>query len=158
MRIFKMLFYSWHNNETIRLRLGSAASQKIGTFSKHDGNVNGSLLCRLFFSPSPTRRKKITSADPSDLLSSNMGIWRCNCFLGQSEFTFQILLSDATAANLAIKPLRRTRILNCLDWQPSRHLPRFGIPRFSQKSEIYLLIKVNNDCPRRQLHRHIETQ
>ena len=102
MRIFKMLFYSWHNNETIRLRLGSAASQKIGTFSKHDGNVNGSLLCRLFFSPSPTRRKKITSADPSDLLSSNMGIWRCNCFLGQSEFTFQILLSDATAANLAI--------------------------------------------------------
>ena len=48
------------------------------------------------FSPSPLGEKKQTSADPSDLLNSNMAAR--NCLLGQSLFTFQILVSDATAA------------------------------------------------------------
>ena len=47
----------------------------------------------VFFFTLANSARKITSADPSDLLSSNM-VAR-NCLLGQSEFTFQILVSDA---------------------------------------------------------------
>ena len=61
--------------------------------------AKASLLCRCFSSPSPTWRKKYRLLTRATYW---VPIWRRNCLLSQSEFTFQILPSDATAANLAI--------------------------------------------------------
>ena len=55
-------------------------------------------LCRrCFFHPRPTRRKN-NVCWPAE--TCWIPIWRRNCLLGKSEITFQILVSDATAAKI----------------------------------------------------------
>ena len=60
-------------------------------------------VCVCFFSTLANSAKTKTSADRATYW---VPIWRRNCLLGQSLFTFQILVRDATAVYQAINNLK----------------------------------------------------
>ena len=79
-------------------------------------------------------------------------IWRRNCLLGQSWFTFQILVSDAPAVYQAIQ--------NSKSSSTKRFKLHFEvvIARLAAVASLGRIWKVNSDWLRRQLRCHIGTQ
>ena len=102
--------------------------------------------CRFFFTLANSE-KKITSADPSDLLSSNMVVQLSSCSISISFPN----PCDATV----YKAIQNSKSSSTMRFTLHFEVIIAGLAAVASLTRIW---KVNSDWPRKQLHRHIGTQ